>query len=869
MGRFSFSSREEIEFTSPQEMYSDYKKKTIKGILDYQSDVIDTYMKSGYKKRDVAIELPTGSGKTLVGLLLAEYRRRKGKEKVVYVCPTNQLVNQVVEKSIHEYGIDVVGFTGSQHQYDSQDISLYRSARKIAVTNYSSIFNTNSFFDDADVIIFDDAHSAENYIASNWSLSIKKHENTDLFLSLAECLKPAIESATYRRLIEEGEPGIYEDWCDLVPLIKQNELIDDLYDIIDARVSATGLRFTWSNIKEHLNVCNLFLSKREIVFRPYIPPTSKFNTFFNPKQRIYMSATLGESGELERTVGVNNIFRITMSEYNRPSIGRRFFLFPNVNFSPDDFYNIFEGVKALTPRGLVLVESNKEAAAFKSMLMDGNSEIEVFDAQDIEVSLSSFENNENGVAILANRYDGINLQDDTCHLLVLSGLPSATNLQEKFFIHKLSTSVLFSERIKTRITQAVGRCTRTTTDYAVVLVTGRELENNLISPDKLELFDSELRAELTVGFDVSSQVKDVNDFIDVANLGFTREGDWAEIETEILKVRNELRKKEVSRSNPINDELKSAAEFEVKFQYSLWMKDYEEAINHIETILTLITQRELSGYRQYWNYMCGSLYDILYMEKKEELLRFKANEYYDRASSFSNTITWFRKLKRQTPERTSQEEKEVSYAEVLDRIESDLAATKINRRLQKFERESNLAMTLLKEKGIKFEQGVELLGTLLGYDAHNSSADGAPDPWWIINENLIIVTENKIYDSTEKKIPKKHVLESAGHPNWILDNVKDISMEAKIVNVFITNAEKLEPSALPHSKEIFYINVNELIKYAQKALPIQSSIRRIYTSEGSYTWRFEAEKMLKEGQVTPDALINIIQRFKLDDLSVE
>jgi len=39
----------------------------------------------------LALELPTGSGKTLVGLLIGEYRRRKNKEKVVFLCPNQSI----------------------------------------------------------------------------------------------------------------------------------------------------------------------------------------------------------------------------------------------------------------------------------------------------------------------------------------------------------------------------------------------------------------------------------------------------------------------------------------------------------------------------------------------------------------------------------------------------------------------------------------------------------------------------------------------------------------------------------------------------------------------------------------------------------
>jgi hypothetical protein len=38
------------------------------------------------------------------------------------------------------------------------------------VTTYSSLFNTNPFFSNPGVIIVDDAHAAENYIASLWTL---------------------------------------------------------------------------------------------------------------------------------------------------------------------------------------------------------------------------------------------------------------------------------------------------------------------------------------------------------------------------------------------------------------------------------------------------------------------------------------------------------------------------------------------------------------------------------------------------------------------------------------------------------------------------------------------------------------------------
>jgi replicative superfamily II helicase len=108
-----------------------------------------TSKQASKRKPDVAIKLPTGSGKTLVGLLIVEWRRRRFGERAVYLCPTNQLVNQVVEEARTKYGMSewIHGFTGSQKNYDASAKSRYQAAELVAVTSYTALFNTNPFFE--------------------------------------------------------------------------------------------------------------------------------------------------------------------------------------------------------------------------------------------------------------------------------------------------------------------------------------------------------------------------------------------------------------------------------------------------------------------------------------------------------------------------------------------------------------------------------------------------------------------------------------------------------------------------------------------------------------------------------------------------
>ena len=194
--QFVTRKRENVNFSSPQEMYDDYKNRSINGIQDYQSKMLDLYMKEGIDKADVALELPTGTGKTLIGLLIGEYRRRRFHEQVVYICPTKQLVYQTASYAIEKYGIKVVAFTGSKADYDVADKTKFTSGQMIAITNYSSIFNINSFFEGTDVLIFDDAHSGEGYISANWTVELHREEGTAYF-KLIEELKGIITEEQY------------------------------------------------------------------------------------------------------------------------------------------------------------------------------------------------------------------------------------------------------------------------------------------------------------------------------------------------------------------------------------------------------------------------------------------------------------------------------------------------------------------------------------------------------------------------------------------------------------------------------------------------------------------------------------------------
>src|SRR3954466_6217578 len=189
----------------PEALFRDLRRRSVPGLLSHQADLLRSYMAVHDKHADIALQLPTGSGKTLVGLLIAEWRRRKYNERVVYLCPTRQLVNQIADQARTKYGLDLHAFTGSRANYDPKSSADWQSAEAVAVTTYSSLFNTNPFFSDAALIILNDAHSAENYVSSYWSLQVDKSkiEHRPAFSALQGLLISVLPHADKARLASE------------------------------------------------------------------------------------------------------------------------------------------------------------------------------------------------------------------------------------------------------------------------------------------------------------------------------------------------------------------------------------------------------------------------------------------------------------------------------------------------------------------------------------------------------------------------------------------------------------------------------------------------------------------------------------------
>src|SRR5690349_1333342 len=100
--------------THPREIFKSLTLRgSVQNIWEPQAEALAIWHDKHRGASDIMIRMNTGGGKTLVGFLIAQSLVNETKGKVLYVCPTNQLVEQVAAKA-SECGIAVSTYMRSQ-----------------------------------------------------------------------------------------------------------------------------------------------------------------------------------------------------------------------------------------------------------------------------------------------------------------------------------------------------------------------------------------------------------------------------------------------------------------------------------------------------------------------------------------------------------------------------------------------------------------------------------------------------------------------------------------------------------------------------------------------------------------------------------
>jgi hypothetical protein len=738
----------------------------------------------------------------------------------------------VVEMANEQYGLSVYGFTGPISKYDTNGKAAYLNVDSIAVTSYSGLFNTNPFFDSPDVIILDDAHAAENYISSLWALKIDQ-TNTVLHTAVSNLIKPLLNPADYARLMGETNSMADLTWVDKIPTPEFIKLQDELHGIVSTHVKDTDLRYSWSMIEDHLGACHMYLSPKDILIRPLIPPTWSHAPFENAKQRIYMSATLGLGGDLERLTGRKKIERLPIPDgWDRQGIGRRFFLFPEMSLEDTEIPALATALMKEAGRSVVLSPNDKSVKDLKKYVEETLS-FKVFGAADIEQSKKDFVSEQEAVAIIANRYDGIDFPGDDCRLLFVDDLPRATNTQEKFFLYRMGANLLYNERIQTRVLQAMGRCTRSSEDSSAVIVTGEELLRYLLNPKRQKYLHPELQAEIQYGITQSKDCKDT-DFVDNLKVFLENDKEWEEANNDILALRQDM----VQVPFPAIEMLGSVVTYEVEYQKRLWQGDWDEALRQCEQVLKSLQSDDLSGYRAIWSYLAGS---AAWLNRDEKTAR----EYFRAAKNMASGISWLVSLSRYQAKEEPETADKIHLLKQLEKLELIFSKYGIGQS-KKYDNIEKQIIDGLEGK-ISFEHAHLLLGEWLGFDSRKVEADASPDPWWTVGE-ICFVFEDHADAKPSTVLDATKARQVSSHPKWMKEHA-GLDDKTKVLPVLVSPVSIATKGAMPHLNDVHYWSLDEFKQWAKNALSVIRELKRKFVESGDLVWRAEAAEAFEKNML--------------------
>ena len=264
------------------------------------------------------------------------------------------------------------------------------------------------------------------------------------------------------------------------------------------------------------------------------------------------------------------------------------------------------------------------------------------------------------------------------------------------------------------------------------------------------------------------------------------------------------------------------------------------------------------GYKCYWQYVSGSI--SLELGNKQ-----KAKQLFEEAiKNNKGGILWLSDLINST----SPEEAEVcvnnGFYDIVERLEDSIQ--RIERKNNSFEVRAKEVLDGLLSDGKTFETAHCKLGEMLGFDAHNSMENAAPDPYWIVNDHLCIVAEDKIYESATKPISVEDVRQAAQHATWIRKNVETLQKDARIITIFVSNADSISEEARVFAENIFYLNRDRLCEWATRAIDTLRTVRSSFQVPGDSEWRTKAEKKYDDNGVTPKDFVDLITQTLLSNL---
>ena len=680
---------------------------------------------------DIVIKLNTGGGKTLVGLLIAQSTINERGGPVLYLCPTVQLRDQILEQA-RSYGIKAVPYLSGKDIPEE-----FLAGEAVLIATYQALFNGLSKFGISGTardpihlqgIILDDAHTAFSSMREIFSLAIRRADLRDLYEELTTLFRadfaPQGRQGTYDDILSERDDAILE-----VPYVSWATRSDEVRRRI-APLAESKFPFVWPLLRDAFEQCHALVSKDEIAITPLQPMVDLFPSFSDCPRRIYMSATVADDSSIVRTFDANvSSVSNPITPTSLAGVGERMVLIPDLTRLDSSHTTklskaLAQGVSATY--GTVILTPSTASARIWSDIASVVQGDEVAPAVTHLVNRSS-----NGPYALSNRYDGIDLPGDSCRLLIVSGLPQGSNIYDLFRATVLEGSGTINATLAQRLEQGMGRGTRGGGDHCVVLLLGRDLVGWISRGANLQLLTNTTQKQVRIGLEVSREITSVHEFEDTLNKCLERSSDWTQFHAEAIA--------DASTITSVNADPLSVAAAERKYFGYVRNGYYPRATAYIEKFIS--QNGNLHSKVKGWLFELGA-----------------------RASHYANNSTTNGKLQRaayslnrnlcrptsainytllSVP--TGQTVKIAGYVEQFALLGGALA-----------DFDQIVAQLVDTATSNQFEEALKNLGDILGFSAERPEKEQGqgPDVLWILNESEAWVMEAKSKKKVDNKLNK-------------------------------------------------------------------------------------------------------------------
>ncbi len=521
--------REQAAPTEPRELWASLDRRPGYGYMrDVQAQVL-TAWHARRNDRDLVVKVNTGGGKTIDGLLILQSYINAGDGPGLYVAPNKYLVEQVVREA-ENLGIATV---------TDPDDPRYLSSEAIAVVTVAKLVNGRSVFAASrpnrapapiGSVVIDDAHAALATTREQLSITVKRGPGP-LFDELLTLFDADLDTQSPGALLEVKSRAF--GVVARVPFWAWRERVARVRQLLHAHQdSDQSLRYALPALDEVLHLCRAVFTGSEVTLTPPCTPIRHITGFTEAKHRVYLTATLADDSVLVTDFGADpTSIEAPITPLTAGDIGERMILAPQ-DINPavilDDARSEIAKL-AGSYNVVVLVPSARAAQAWTDYTNH------VVWAGDVDNAVTQLRAGHVGLVVMVNKYDGIDLPNDACRVLVIDGLPEYSHGEERVE-SKLLRQAGADDRQVQRIEQGMGRGVRSNEDHCVVFLLGSRLGQLVADPRSFDRFSAATRAQLRLSREVAKNLTGggISDIIGVARQALTRDHNWVALARQAL-----------------------------------------------------------------------------------------------------------------------------------------------------------------------------------------------------------------------------------------------------------------------------------------------------------------------------------------------